>query len=165
MRLLVAGVGNIFLHDDGFGPETVRRMAGDGLPADVEVVDYGIRGMHLAYDLLDGYDALVLVDTVPGDGEAGTLTVLRAPDGGFAGGEFDGHGMDPVAVLGHLRRLGGELPPTYVVGCRPGDTSDGMGLTPAVDAAVAHAVRLTRNLVAHLLEGDTLTTSTTAKEA
>ena len=77
--LLVAGIGNIFLGDDGFGPEVVRHLAADpaGLPEGVRLVDYGIRGMHLAYDLLAGYDALVLVDAVPGPGPPGELTVLE----------------------------------------------------------------------------------------
>ncbi|MEJ7744138.1 MAG: hydrogenase maturation protease [Nocardioidaceae bacterium] len=80
-RILVAGVGNIFLGDDGFGSEVVRRLAGQPLPEQVRVTDYGIRGMHLAYDLLDGYEALVLVDAMPGRGNPGDITVLEVgPD-------------------------------------------------------------------------------------
>ncbi|MEJ7743776.1 MAG: hydrogenase maturation protease [Nocardioidaceae bacterium] len=81
IRILVAGVGNIFLGDDGFGSEVARRLAGQHLPEEVRVTDYGIRGMHLAYDLLDGYDALVLVDAMPGRGRPGDITVLEVgPD-------------------------------------------------------------------------------------
>ena len=82
MTILVAGIGNLFLGDDGFGPEVVRRLpAAPGPAASVRVVDYGIRGMHLAYDLLDGYDALVLVDAVPGASAPGEVTVLEVgPD-------------------------------------------------------------------------------------
>ena len=70
--MLVAGIGNLFCGDDGFGPEVVRRsLAAGPLPEEVRAVDYGIRGMHLAYDLLDGYDALVIVDAAPGPGRAG----------------------------------------------------------------------------------------------
>src|SRR6478752_1905295 len=61
-RILVAGIGNIFLGDDGFGPEVMRRVVGQSLGADVHPVDYGIRGMHLAYDLLEEWRALVIVD-------------------------------------------------------------------------------------------------------
>ena len=77
--VLVAGIGNIFLGDDGFGPEVVRELGRrpEPLPEHVRVVDYGIRGMHLAYDLLSGFDALVLVDTVPGEGEPGDLVTLQ----------------------------------------------------------------------------------------
>jgi hydrogenase maturation protease len=144
--ILVAGIGNIFLADDGFGPEVVRYLAssdGSALPADVRLVDYGIRGMHLAYDLLDGYAALVVVDAFPGDGPPGEVRVLEvgADDLGARSGtnQLDAHGMDPVAVLSSLTALGGELPPTYVVGASPLDVSDGIGLSEPMSAAVPEA--------------------------
>jgi hydrogenase maturation protease len=147
VTVLVAGVGNIFLHDDGFGPEVARRLAGDvGQPAPgMRAVDYGIRGMHLAYDLLNGVDLLVLVDTVPPDSSAatvpGSIRVLRVRREDLDGtAALDPHGMDPVAVLGRLRSLGGELPETYVVGCVPADVSEGIGLSAAVAAAVPQAI-------------------------
>jgi hydrogenase maturation protease len=145
-RTLVAGVGNMFLHDDGFGPEVARRLAAAaaGQRPGLQVVDYGIRGMHLAYDLLAGVDALVLVDTVPPDahdGEPGSLRILRVGAEDLAeAGPLDPHGMDPAAVLNRLRSLGGKLPPTYVVGCVPADTTEGIGLSPAVAAAVPKAM-------------------------
>ncbi len=149
MRVLVAGVGNIFFGDDGFGPEVARRLAAGttGLPEGVRVVDYGIRGMHLAYDLLDGYDALVLVDTLPAKAEPGTITVLEVGESDLGAGEFDAHGMDPVSMLGSLSALGGELPTTYVVGCAPADVGTGIGLTPPVSAAADEAVRTVTELV------------------
>jgi hydrogenase maturation protease len=158
MAVLVAGVGNLFLRDDGFGPEVARLLASDGgLPSGVHVVDYGIRGMHLAYDLLAGVDMLVLVDAVPAssatppdrgtgpDGSRpsapGSLRVLRIRNEDLDGGaSLDPHGMDPAAVLGKLRALGGELPVTYVVGCVPADVTEGIGLTPPVAAALPGAV-------------------------
>jgi len=144
-RVLVAGVGNMFLGDDGFGPEVVRRLAESGdLPAEVRVVDYGIRGMHLAYDLLDGYRALVLVDALPGDGPPGELTVLEVDEDDLGAGDFDPHGMAPVAVLAGVRQLGGSLPPTYLVGCRPASVEEGIGLSDAVAAAVPDAVAAVR---------------------
>ena len=142
MTVLVAGIGNVFLTDDGFGSEVARALHGVPLPDGVKVVDYGIRGMHLAYDLLDGYDALVVVDAVPGAGAPGDLTVLEVGPDDLGEGELDAHGMAPVAVLGSLGALGGTLPPTYVVGCRPADVNEGMGLTPSVAAAVSPAVDL-----------------------
>jgi hydrogenase maturation protease len=141
-RALVAGIGNLFLTDDGFGSEVARRLAGRPLPDGVKVIDYGIRGMHLAYDLLDGYDGLVVIDALPGDGAPGELSVLEVGPDDLGDGEFDAHGMAPVAVLGSLSQLGGSLPPTYLVGCRPADVSDGMGLTPAVQASVDPAIEL-----------------------
>ncbi len=141
-RVLVAGIGNLFCGDDGFGPEVVRRLAASGtLPEGVRAVDYGIRGMHLAYDLLEGYDALVIVDALPGTGNPGTLDVLEVGEGDLGGGAFDPHGMAPVAVLASLSDLGGSLPPTYVVGCRPADLGDGIGLSDEVEAAVPDAMQ------------------------
>jgi hydrogenase maturation protease len=150
MTVLVAGIGNLFNSDDGFGPEVVRRM---GRPADdhVRVVDYGIRGMHLAYDLLDGYDALVLVDVVPRGERPGDITVLEVGPDDLGTDDFDPHGMNPVAVLASLGALGGTLPPTYVVGCRPESTDEGIGLSEAVAAAVPEAVETVIRLLDDLL--------------
>jgi hydrogenase maturation protease len=149
-RVLVAGVGNLFLGDDGFGPEVVRRLVEPGqepLPGGVRVVDYGIRGMHLAYDLLDRYDALVLVDAVPADGPAGEISVLEVGPDDLGTGELDAHGMDPVAVLSSVETLGGTLPRTYVVGCTPASVAEGIGLTPELEAAVAAAADAVRRLL------------------
>jgi hydrogenase maturation protease len=152
-RVLVAGIGNIFLGDDGFGSEVARRMAGQPEPDGVRVVDYGIRGMHLAYDLLDGYEALVLVDAVPGDGRPGDITVLEVGPDDLGTGELDAHGMDPVAVLASLDSLGGTLPRTLVVGCQPGDVDERIGLTAPVSAAVDRAVGIVHRILADLLTG------------
>jgi hydrogenase maturation protease len=139
--VLVAGIGNLFCGDDGFGPEVVRRLvASASLPAEVRAVDYGIRGMHLAYDLLEGYDALVIVDALPGDGSPGSISVLEVGEGDLGRGDFDPHGMAPVAVLASLSALGGRLPPTYVIGCCPADVAEGMGLSASVEAAVPRAM-------------------------
>jgi hydrogenase maturation protease len=151
LRVLVAGIGNIFLGDDGFGPEVARRLATTTCGADdVRVVDYGIRGMHLAYDLLEGYDALVLLDTVPAsttDEPPGTLRVLEVSPHELGSGELDAHGMDPVAVLASLESLGGSLPPTYVVGCVPMSVDERIGLSDPVAAAVPRAIATTRDLL------------------
>ncbi len=145
--VLVAGIGNLFLTDDGFGSEVARRLTAGPLPVGVRVVDYGIRGMHLAYDLLDGYDALVVVDALPGQGVPGDLCVLEVRPEDLGEGELDAHGMAPVSVLASLGQLGGALPPTYVVGCQPGDVGEGMGLTPAVQGAVERAVALVHEVL------------------
>ncbi len=149
--ILVAGIGNVFQTDDGFGPAVVARLdsAAEPVPDDVRVVDYGIRGMHLAYDLLDDWDALVLVDALPGRGEPGRVGVLEiGADDVTTGGQVDAHGMDPATVLATLAALGGTLPQrTLLVGCQVQDTDDGMGLTPTVEAAVDEAVRTVRDLL------------------
>ncbi len=150
-RILVAGVGNVFLSDDGFGVAVVRRLADVPLPAGVDVVDYGIRGVHLAYDLLaGGHDVLVLVDALPLDEPPGTVAVLTvgAGDAGSAPGPeqalrapaADGHGMDPGAVLRLLESLGGGVDRVLVVGCRPAVLDEGMELSAPVRAAIDEAV-------------------------
>lgn len=152
-KVLVAGVGNLFLSDDGFGCEVVRRLVApdqEPLPDGVRVVDYGIRGMHLAYDLLDGYDALVLVDAIPRGTAPGDITVLEVRPDDIGTGDLDAHGMDPVAVLASLGSLGGTLPPTFVVGCRPATVDEGIGLSEPVSAAVPHAVGAVSRLLARL---------------
>jgi hydrogenase maturation protease len=147
-RVLVAGVGNLFLGDDGFGPEAARRLAAAPLPDGVQVVDYGIRGMHLAYDLLAGYDTLVIVDAVPRGGAPGDVVVLEVGAEDLGEGDFDAHGMEPTAMLASLGSLGGRLPPrTYVVGCEPLDTDEGIGLSAPVAAAVDRAVELVERLL------------------
>jgi hydrogenase maturation protease len=153
-RLLVAGIGNVFRTDDGFGCEVVRRLAAEARPDGVRVTDYGIRGLHLAYDLLDPWDALVLVDALPDRGDVGSVVVIGvAPDDVGPGRQVDAHGMDPATVLASLAALGGSLPArTVVVGCQVADTGDGMGLTPPVAAAVEQAVRAVQDVVSRELQ-------------
>jgi hydrogenase maturation protease len=158
-QILVAGVGNVFRTDDGFGCAVAQRLAADDWPDGVRVVDYGIRGLHLSYDLLDGWDALVIVDAVPDQGAVGSVAAVEVgPSDVGSGSEVDAHGMDPATVLASLTALGGRLPPrTVVVGCQVADTGDGMGLTAPVEAAVADAVSTVRRLVHQELqptEGD-----------
>ena len=149
--LLVAGIGNVFLGDDGFGPEVVRHLAASpALPDGVRAIDYGIRGMHLLYDLLDGYEALVILDALPDRGRPGEVVVLEVGPADLErlGGDFDPHGMNPVAVLAGLPALGGELPPTYVVGAAPENIEDGIGLTATMTAALAPAAAAVHDLLA-----------------
>jgi hydrogenase maturation protease len=158
-RILVAGIGNIFLGDDGFGSEVVRNAE---IPQDdpsVRVIDYGIRGMHLAYDLLEEWDTLILVDAVPSRGSPGTLHVFQAEheadheandESGSAATGVDGHSMDPAAVFASLRALGGSPPYTVVIGCEAGSVEEGMGLTEPVAKAVPRAARAVEEIVAAL---------------
>ena len=159
-RVLVAGVGNVFLSDDGFGVEVARRLAARPLPSGVEVADVGIRGMHLAYRLLDGYRALVLVDTVRQGRPPGTLVLLEhdldaPPEQAPA---FDAHGMDPGALLGMLdglaRGVGVERPVdrVLVVGCEPASVDEGIGLSHEVAAVVDRAAQAVVDLVGDLLD-------------
>ncbi|MFJ3221420.1 hydrogenase maturation protease [Kitasatospora sp. NPDC086801] len=144
-RVLVAGVGNIFLGDDGFGVETVRRLATRELPAGVEILDVGVRGVHLAYQLLDGYRTLVLVDATARGGEPGAVYLVEADAGPVESMVLDGHRMGPDAVLALLGTLaagtGGTAPGrVLVVGCEPASLEEGIGLSTPVAAAVDEAV-------------------------
>ncbi|OBI48324.1 peptidase M52 [Mycobacterium kyorinense] len=151
-RILIAGIGNIFLGDDGFGPEVLRRVC-ERLtePDTLRATDYGIGGMHLAYDLLENWDALVLVDAVPNRGAPGTVHVFEADhesQGAPAG--LDAHSMDPATVFASLRALGGVPPRTVVVGCEVADVGEGIGLSDQVLGAVPEAVREVESAVAML---------------
>jgi hydrogenase maturation protease len=146
-RILVAGIGNMFLGDDGFGSQVAQRLAAEPPREDVRVVDYGIRGMHLAYDLLDGYEAVILVDALPGHEPPGTVRVLEVGENDLGQGGMDAHAMDPATVLSSLRALGGRLPRTLVVGCVPADVDDRIGLSPPVAAAIEPAAATVRALL------------------
>ncbi|MFI0787761.1 hydrogenase maturation protease [Streptomyces lydicus] len=154
-RTLIAGVGNIFLGDDGFGVEAVRRLGEHPLPEGVEVIDAGVRGIHLAYQMLDGYHTVLLVDATARGTEPGTLHLLDATDPAATRTRdtaLDGHHMTPDAVLALLDTLsagtGGRRPRrVMVLGCEPADLAEGIGLSQPVDAAVDEAVRMIRQLV------------------
>jgi hydrogenase maturation protease len=153
-RVLVAGIGNVFRADDGFGSEVAQRLSWLPWPEGVRVVDYGIRGMHLAHDLLEPWNALVLVDALPERGRVGEVVVIEISQEDVGGSRpVDAHGMDPATVLASLAALGGRLPRrTLLVGCPVTETGDGMELTPPVAAAVDEAVRLVRSLVTRELQ-------------
>ena len=152
-RVLVAGVGNIFNGDDGFGSAVVGHLLGRPVPDGARVVDYGIRGVHLAFDLADGVETLILVDTVPdAGGGPGSVAVLEVPPGAFGTALFDAHDLDPNAVFRSLGALGDELPRTLVVGCQPLSMDDGIGLSEPVAAAVPAAAEKVLALLRQELE-------------
>jgi hydrogenase maturation protease len=157
--VLVAGIGNIFLGDDAFGVEVVRRLAGMPQPPGVKVADFGIRGVHLAYELLDGYDVTILVDASPRGDPPGTVSVLAVgPEHQRAamtsdeavqqGTAMDAHGLTPDQVLQLVRTLGGEPGRVFVVTCEPAEITDRMGLSAPVAAAVDLGVDAVRELIA-----------------
>jgi hydrogenase maturation protease len=150
-RTLVAGVGNIFFGDDGFGVEVAKRLAECELPDRVTVADYGISGMHLAYDLCDGYDRAILIDATPRGGPPGTVYVLEHEQPAEADPAdtslFNAHGMQPDVVLGMLGMLGGTTTQTLIVGCEPEASGPGIGLSAPVAAAIEDAVRKVLELI------------------
>jgi hydrogenase maturation protease len=155
-RVLVAGLGNIFFGDDGFGVEVAQRLASRALPDHVKVEDFGIRGVHLAYELLDGaYDTTILVDASPRGGAPGTVYLIepdledigKRDNSDSFGGPGDAHGMHPGAVLAMVASLGGALSRVLVVGCEPANTEEGLGLSDVVASAVDEAMTLIVDVV------------------
>jgi hydrogenase maturation protease len=159
-RVLVAGIGNIFMADDGFGVEVARRLAERELPRGVEVVDFGIRGMDLVFALGEGYDAVVFVDAVPRGEPPGTLFVIepQLSDEQQQEVTLDAHGMDPVKVLALAGQLGPVPERILLVGCVPqvsmsGDEEELVGeLSEPVRAAVDRAVELVESMLDDVLE-------------
>lgn len=150
-RVLVAGVGNIFLGDDGFGVEVARRLASRNLPDDVCVKDFGIRGFDLAYALMDRYELTILVDACARGRAPGTVFLIE-PGPVQDAPRFEPHGMTPASVLMLVKSLGGTTGRVLVVGCEPlelGSDEDGrIGLSTPVEAAVDEAIAMIEALVA-----------------
>ena len=149
---LVAGIGNVFLGDDGFGVEVVTRLANEGLPDAVRVLDIGIRGRDLAYELLDGqYDTAILIDAVARGGAPGTLYVIEpeitAPAAPGADAIDNGHAMNLEATMRFVHTLGGGPNRYVIVGCEPARVDEVMGLSQEVAAAVDEAIAIVRGLV------------------
>jgi hydrogenase maturation protease len=167
-RILLACIGNIFLGDDGFGVEVARQLLQreQRYPANVQVSDFGICGLDLAYALLEDYDTLILVDTVQRGSPPGTLYLVE-PDlsqidsaSGASAGRMalDAHSMDPLRVLGFARTLGAQLMRTLLVGCEPAELANEsdysemqVGLSAPVQAALAGALHMLDTLIAELL--------------
>lgn len=155
-RILVAGIGNAWLRDDGFGGEVAKRLESRELPDEVAVFDFGTGGLDLAYEVMRGYDALVLVDVSCQGGEPGTLYVMEVDeasvDGQLADGEtLNPHGMDPQTVLRFVKLVGGWPGKVMVIACEPQTVEEmGIGLSDPVAAAVDRAVDLVATTVAEL---------------
>jgi hydrogenase maturation protease len=155
-QILVAAVGNLWLQDDGFGGEVAKRLQRRALPARVHVFDFGTGGLDLAYEVMRGYDALVLVDISRQGGEPGTLYVMEAdPDsveGGIEDGErIDPHGIDPRTVLRFVKTVGGWPGKVVVVACEPTSVEEvGIGLSAPVEAVGDRAVELVAETIDEL---------------
>lgn len=155
-QILVAGIGNAWLSDDGFGGEVVKRLEARELPPGVTVTDFGTGGLDLAYEVMRGYNGLVLVDISRQGGEPGTLYVMEPDEGDIAAGIEDGemidpHGMDPQTVLRFVRAVGGWPGKVVVIACEPAVVEEmGIGLSPDVGAAVDHAVALVATTIDEL---------------
>lgn len=154
-RVLIAGIGNIFNRDDGFGVAVAAKLAGLQLPEHAQVRDFGIRGFDLVLALLEGPELTIFVDTVSRGGAPGTLYTIEPDLAGMADGDDvdvveNAHGLDPVKVLLMARSLGAPIGRVMVVGCEPatlGDDTGTIGLSEAVEAAVDPAIEMIRSLV------------------
>jgi hydrogenase maturation protease len=159
-KILVAGLGNIFLGDDAFGSEVARLLMGRELPENVRVVDFGIRGLDLAYTLLDAKeDVTILVDATPRGGEIGTLYTIE-PDLSELDNldaeqmQIEPHGMNPMKVLAMVKSMGGEFKRILLVGCEPemlAPDEEKMGLNEPVALAVDEAVKTVESLISKIL--------------
>ena len=155
-RILVAGIGNAWLSDDGFGGEVVRRLEQRDLPEGAIVLDFGTGGLDLAYEVMRGYDALVLVDVSRQGGEPGTLYVMEAREEEVEAGIEDGqvinpHAMDPQTVLRFVKTLGAWPGKVVVVACEPAEVEEmGLGLSDDVARAVDGAVDLVAQTIDEL---------------
>jgi len=157
-RVLIAGIGNIFLGDDAFGVEVVQRLLRQSQRADVRVVDFGIRGLDLVYALLDGCETAILVDAVPrGDGPPGTLYLLEPQiDLNAPAPLIEAHSMDPAKVLRTAMVMGAKPRQVFIVGCEPGPAANydegetPMEMSAPVSAAVDEAVKMVESLVVRI---------------
>jgi hydrogenase maturation protease len=153
-RVLIAGIGNIFLGDDAFGVEAVRRLLTRSLPEGVVARDFGIRGFDLAYAMMEPWDLVILLDAVCRGEPPGTLYVVEPELHHHMRSAPDAHAMTPEKVLELVRSLGGELPRTLVVGCEPaqlGGEEGCIGLSAAVEASLEDAVKQVDRLVTEAL--------------
>ena len=149
-RVLIAGIGNVFLGDDGFGVVVAGKLAARPLPAGVAVADIGVRALHLAFDLLDPPALLVVVDAVDRGAPPGTVSLIEPRiDSAFADIP-DAHSMNLATVVAAVRGLGGDMPPVLLVGCQPDSIDERMGLSPTVANAVPAAVALIERTIARL---------------
>jgi hydrogenase maturation protease len=160
MPMLVAGLGNIFHGDDGFGVEVATALLCQQWPDDVQVEDFGIRGIHLAYQLLERYELVVIVDAVSRGGEPGSLYVIdhqpdeQRPALGDAEPMLDAHDLGPDGVLALVPALGGTLGRVVVVGCEPEVLAPGVGLSAPVAGSVESAARLVTDIVKDARRGE-----------
>jgi hydrogenase maturation protease len=157
-RILVAGIGNIFLGDDGFGVEVAKRLSAQELGAEVKIVDFGIRGFDLAYALQDGYETTILIDAYPHGQAQGTVSLVE-PDLSKLDepqqAVVETHGMNPLNVLRMAKAMNGRLQKVLLVGCEPvtfGGEEGQMGLSKPVEAAVDEAVKLVMSVVDRILQ-------------
>lgn len=161
-RILVAGIGNIFLGDDGFGVTVAQALANKSQPHGVDVIDFGIRGVDLTFKLMDGYDAAILIDTAQRGGPPGSLYVIEPAEAERVEPQTilsNAHAVHPANALALVKAMGGKLSALRLVACEPKSISEDepdltVGLSPEVAAAVSPAMDLVEEILSELREGD-----------
>lgn len=154
VSVLVAGVGNIFLGDDGFGVEVVRNIPSSSFSSEVFVKDFGISSVHLAFELLNGYNYLVLLDAIQTGERPGTLSLIEVDQQDVLANTTsiaDAHTMSPTTVLKMLDEFGGRVGRVFVIGCEPKSLEEEIYLSDVVAGAIPGAVEMLHELVSSLL--------------
>ena len=155
-RVMIAGIGNMFMKDDGFGSAVVKKIMNRQLPEGVEVKDFGTSGLKLAYDLMKGYDALIFLDASARGEKPGTLYVIEPNESDFSndleqGGPIDPHGADPVTVLRFVKSIGSWPGKVVVVACEPESVDEfEIGLSEPVDSAIDPAVEMVEEIIGEI---------------
>lgn len=159
-RVMIAGVGNMFMQDDGFGSAVIQKMLHKKFPEGVEIKDFGTGGLKLAYDLMQGYDALILLDASARGEQPGTLYRIEPDEKDFStdlqqGGPIDPHGSDPVTVLRFVRSIGAWPGKVFIIACEPESIDDfAIGLSKAVTDSVDEAIKLTEEIVNEIYQAN-----------
>jgi hydrogenase maturation protease len=152
-RVMIAGIGNMFMRDDGFGSAVVKKIMNKQFPEGVEVKDFGTGGLKLAYDLMKGYDGLIFLDTSARGEKPGTLYVIEPDEKDFSndleqGGPIDPHGADPVTVLRFVKSIGSWPAKVFIVACEPETVEDfEIGLSEPVNKAIDTAIEMVDDII------------------
>jgi hydrogenase maturation protease len=162
-RVLVAGIGNIFFGDDGFGVAVAQKLLKQKLPLGIHVADFGIRGIDLAYTLCKPYDAAILVDCIMCDGIPGRIKVIEPSVENHETAALDGHRLNPSSVLHFARRMGKLPDRIFIVGCEPASIADIYSISINLSAPVARAVDTAADIIMDLAT-DILAGNTIAEE-
>lgn len=152
-RVMIAGVGNMFMKDDGFGGAVVQKLLLNNFPEGVEIKDFGTGGLKLAYDLMRGYDGLILLDASKRGEAPGTLYRIEPKEEDISpdleqGGPIDPHGADPVTVLRFVKSIGSWPAKVIVVACEPETVEEfEIGLSESVQASMDDAIEMVKEII------------------
>jgi hydrogenase maturation protease len=138
-KIVILGIGNVILRDEGVGVHAVRELEGRDLPPRVQVIDGGTALMDLL-TVIQEAERIIVIDALKGGGEAGTIYRVT-PDDLMAETEraLSLHQVGLLEVLGMVKQLGGD-PQVVIIGVEPKEISWGMELTPEVEARLPRVI-------------------------